>query len=459
MYVKSTLAGALLLKVAAAQQSVWGQCGGIGYTGPTNCAAGSYCSALNPYYSQCLPGAASTTTTSATTTRSTTASTSTTFVVTSIRTPITESTTKTRTTTASTSTTFVVTSIRTPITESTTKTRTTTTASTTTATAISCTSNTPPANAGSVQYAGINIAGFDFGCTTDGTCNGRVSAPPTQQFQHFRSDGFNTFRIPIGWQSLTPQLGGSLAGLTSQYDSTLQQCLQTGAYCVIDIHNYARWNGAIVGQGGPTDDQLVSLWTQLAQKYANQQKVWFGIMNEPHDVNIQTWAATVQKVVTAIRNAGAKTQPILLPGNNYASAGAFISSGSADALIQVKNPDGSTDGLIFDVHKYLDSDNSGTHVECVTDNIDSTFRPLSYWLRCKGRQAILSETGGGNVQSCVTYMNQQLAFLNQNSDVYLGYIGWGAGSFGPTYELTETPNSDGTDTLLVREALIPQFHP
>ncbi|KAF3916422.1 Exoglucanase [Orbilia brochopaga] len=35
------------------QQTHWGQCGGIGWTGPTNC--GSYtCTVLNPYYSQCL---------------------------------------------------------------------------------------------------------------------------------------------------------------------------------------------------------------------------------------------------------------------------------------------------------------------------------------------------------------------------------------------------------------------
>jgi cellulose 1,4-beta-cellobiosidase len=34
-------------------QTHWGQCGGIGYGGPTNC--GSYsCSTLNPYYAQCL---------------------------------------------------------------------------------------------------------------------------------------------------------------------------------------------------------------------------------------------------------------------------------------------------------------------------------------------------------------------------------------------------------------------
>lgn len=54
----------------------------------------------------------------------------------------------------------------------------------------------------------------------------------------------------------------------------------------------------------------------------------------------------------------ATTQLILLPGNDYTSAGEFISNGSADALSKVTNPDGGFDNLVFDVHKYLDSDNS-----------------------------------------------------------------------------------------------------
>ncbi|KAF3921878.1 hypothetical protein AA313_de0210397 [Arthrobotrys entomopaga] len=33
---------------------VYGQCGGIGWTGGTTCASGSSCKVLNPYYSQCL---------------------------------------------------------------------------------------------------------------------------------------------------------------------------------------------------------------------------------------------------------------------------------------------------------------------------------------------------------------------------------------------------------------------
>ncbi|KAI0787506.1 endo-1,4-B-xylanase A [Fomes fomentarius] len=51
---------AAFIPFALAQQApVWGQCGGIGFTGPTTCVAGSVCTAQNAYYSQCIPGTAS----------------------------------------------------------------------------------------------------------------------------------------------------------------------------------------------------------------------------------------------------------------------------------------------------------------------------------------------------------------------------------------------------------------
>ncbi|KAL7780827.1 glycoside hydrolase family 5 protein [Trichoderma afarasin] len=385
--------------VVAQQQTTWGQCGGIGYSGPTSCTSGTSCSTLNSYYAQCIPA---------------------TGIITS-----------TRTTLASTSAT------------------TTTSASRTT----SATSIPPPSSG--VRFAGINIAGFDFSCSTDGTCNVSGAYPPLKnydgannypdgvgQMQHFvKDDGFNIFRLPVSWQYLVnANLGGTLdATNLGYYDQLVQGCLATGAYCIIDIHNYARWNGKIIGQGGPTNAQFVSLWTQIATKYASEPRIWFGTMNEPHDVNITTWAGTVQAVVTAIRNAGATSQYISLPGTDYQSAGQIISDGGAAALSTIKNPDGSTTNLIFDVHKYLDSDNSGTNSICVTDNIDSAFAPLATWLRTNKRQAILTETGGGNTPSCEQYMCQQIQYLNQNSDVYMGYVGWAAGSFDPGYPLAETP--------------------
>ncbi|KAK4158922.1 glycoside hydrolase family 5 protein [Cladorrhinum sp. PSN259] len=332
------------------------------------------------------------------------------------------------------------------------------------------------AAASGVQFVGTNIAGFDFGCSIQGACDVTKVVPPISglggadgagQMQHFyKDDGMNIFRLPVGWQYLVNnQLGGNLnSGNFGKYDQLVQACLRTGAYCMLDVN--ARWNGQIIGQGGPQNSQFVSLWTQLATKYANQEKIIFGIMNEarhchqiniPHDVpDINKWADTVQEVVTAIRGV-AKNQMIALPGNDWTSAQAMPTK-SGPALLKVKNPDGSVDNLIIDVHKYLDSDNSGTHTECTTDNISNAFLPLATWLKENNRKAILSETGGGNTDSCKKYLCQQLRFLDQNADVFIGYIGWSAGSFSAqTYELSEVPTRNGngwSDSALVKACLV-----
>ncbi|KAI5120198.1 hypothetical protein M0805_006304 [Coniferiporia weirii] len=69
-----------LIPLAVAQQAEWGQCGGIGWTGATTCVSGTVCTALNDYYSQCLPSAStvsSSSTVSASSTSSAPTSTST----------------------------------------------------------------------------------------------------------------------------------------------------------------------------------------------------------------------------------------------------------------------------------------------------------------------------------------------------------------------------------------------
>ncbi|KAK6964747.1 glycoside hydrolase superfamily [Favolaschia claudopus] len=376
---------ALVAAVAAAsvrgQGAVWSQCESVavGWTGATTCVDGAVCTAQNDYYSQCVPGTA--------------------------------------TTTAST---------------------TVTSASKTTTTGPS---NTAAPGAGTLKFVGVNIAGFDFGCNTDGSCTASAAYPPLTQYYgkdgkgqmtHFvNDDGYNVFRLPVGWQFLTNNVIGPVNQTNLvEYDALVQTCLATGAYCIIDIHNYARWNKAIIGQGGPTNAQFAQTWSEIATFYKDTQKVIFGVMNEPHDIpDINLWAGSVQAAVTAIRNAGATTQMILLPGNDYTSAGTFISNGSGDGN------------------------------ECTTNNIDGAWAPLVQWLRANNRQAFNTETGGGNTASCVQYMCQQIAYQAQNSDVILGYVGWSAGNFDASYVLSELPSGSGsswTDTELVAQCMAPK---
>lgn len=105
--------------------------------------------------------------------------------------------------------------------------------------------------------------------------------------KHFvDNDGLNAFRLPVGWQFLVNnQCGGPLDQTNfAKYDDLVKACLVTGAWCIIDIHNYARWDGNIIGEsGGPSSEEFSSLWGQLAEHYAKEDKVVMGIMNEPHD--------------------------------------------------------------------------------------------------------------------------------------------------------------------------------
>ncbi|KIH86820.1 endoglucanase 2 [Sporothrix brasiliensis 5110] len=325
-----------------------------------------------------------------------------------------------------------------------------------------------------VQFLGVAMAGGDFGCDIDGSCPlSTATLPLTElghadgggQMKHFvEDDGVNMFRLPTSWQFLinndkevSDTFDPTNAG---RYDQFVKACLATGAYCMIDVHNFARFNGGIVGQGGPSDDMFVAIWAALAKMYADEPKVVFEITNEPHDLDLETWAATCQKVVNGIRNAGAKTQMILLPGTNFDSAATLISTGSADALLAITNPDGSTDGLYLDIHKYLDNNNSGQNAECTTNNIGN-FTMLATYLRQKKRQGLISETGASSEPSCMTDFCAQNAFINENADVYIGYVSWAAGQFDETYVLSLTPTlqPDGSykDNTLFSECVLAPY--
>ena len=265
-----------------------------------------------------------------------------------------------------------------------------------------------------------------------------------------------------------------------QYDTIVKSCLSLGAKCIVDLHNYARWNGGIVGQGGQcSNDDLASFWDQIVKRYqteANFRNIVFGVMNEPHDLDMNAWyavalggtslkalisrrATTVQTVVTRIRSSGATSQMILLPGTGYTSAAGF-NTNSAPALSKVTNPDGSTSGLVYDVHKYFDSDSSGTSSSCKDDpQIDSAFGPLATYLKSAGRKALLTETGGGDGTDCTGQdgpVSKAFDFMAQNSDVFLGWVGWAAGSFKIDYTISETP-SGSEDQPFLKDIIVGKF--
>lgn len=72
----------------------------------------------------------------------------------------------------------------------------------------------------------------------------------------------DSYRLPFGWQYMVGNSQASTSldqAFLSKYDTLVQAGLKAGAYVMLDLHNYARWNGGIVGQGGPSDEDVRTL--------------------------------------------------------------------------------------------------------------------------------------------------------------------------------------------------------
>jgi len=178
-------------------------------------------------------------------------------------------------------------------------------------------------------------------------------------------------------------------------------------------------------------------------------------MNEPHDISGSqwtNWVAACQLAVNAIRAAGATSQYIVLPGNFWTHPETWASGENNDMLSITDPATGDASLLLLDAHKYFDSDGSGTSTTCTTNAV-STFQSFVSFLRSKGRQALLTEFGGGNNAGCASYISQALSYLSDNSDVVLGFTAWSAGAFDNTYELNLGPNADGSDQYLWANAI------
>ncbi|POW22184.1 hypothetical protein PSHT_01491 [Puccinia striiformis] len=291
----------------------------------------------------------------------------------------------------------------------------------------------------------VNLAGWDFGAQTTGIYSGSTGvAPPKTQIPHFIKQNVNLLRVPVAWEFLQPEMNKPLnASNVKIYCEYIEEITSQGAFAIIDLHAYARYKGEIVGES-PTmpASVLVNLWLQLGGLFKHNNHVILGISNEPHDQSIEKWAVTVQEVVTALRTNDIYNI-LLIPGTDYTSLKAFPEW--YKVMKDVKNPDGSFEGLWFEVHRYLDTDNSGKSTECVDSHADEVVS-VAKMLKADGRQVLLGETGGGSTQSCMTYLPELVKAVVEAYPVFMGFAIWAAGSFGETYELVTTVKDESSPT-------------
>ena len=251
----------------------------------------------------------------------------------------------------------------------------------------------------------------------------------------------NVFRVPFLWETMQPTVGKNLDAAELGRLAPLVTTITTrGAVAILDPHDYARQNGETIGGPKVSDADFADFWGRLAARFRSDSRVWFGLVNEPHDLPTAQWLGSANAAVAAIRRAGAKNL-VLVPGNGWTGAHSWVEAGN-DAMLGLRDP---ADHTVFEAHQYLDADNSGSHPTVVSPTIGrERLAPFVAWCRKHHRQAFLGEFGGAADDASRAAVDDMVRAMEGDRDVWLGWTWWSAGPWWGDYMFTIEPK-DGKD--------------
>jgi len=165
---------------------------------------------------------------------------------------------------------------------------------------------------------------------------------------------------------------------------------------------------------------------ELAKRFADNEKVMFGLMNEPHDMPSALNLANLQAAVDGIRKAGAKNL-IIAPGNSWTGGHSWTQGGDEANSNWIHKLNDPLKNTAIDIHEYLDQDFSGGHTAC-TQDAAKNLAGVTAWLKQNKLKAFITEFGGSNTTACMTMLNDMLDYMAKNEE-YIGWTAWAAGPF------------------------------
>ena len=299
-----------------------------------------------------------------------------------------------------------------------------------------------------VQYAGVNIAGAEFAENRlPGTHIQDYSYPESTTIAYFAKKGMNIIRVPVRWERLQHQLEGELDPDEMQrLDTVIGTADSKGMRVIVDVHNYATYYGSTIGTQKVPTRALGDLWGKIAGRYKDNKEVIFGLMNEPTALQTETWLEAANIAIAKIRQAGAKNL-VFVPGNGWSSARSWVHGNygapNGRVMLNVADPENN---FSYEVHQYFNSDFTGTAADCQNLEIGvTTLTPFTQWARRHRKRGFLGEFGAGADKTCLHALDRVLRFMAENSDVWLGWTYWAAGTRWSDDYFTDIEPRDGKD--------------
>ena len=302
-----------------------------------------------------------------------------------------------------------------------------------------------PCAAGARPLVGVALSGPEL---NDNALPGKEGTdyiyPDAGTMRHFAALGATAIRLPVLWERLQPALGGALAsGELAHLDQAARDAHANGLRLIVDIHDYGRWRGRVVGDAIRAGD-FAGFWSALSaalNRMPGGRDIVFGLMNEPHDMAAGTWITAEQAAIEAIRANGAHNL-ILASGADWDGAHSVVADGNAALLQTLHDPAAN---MAIELHQYLDGNSSGTSPACVPPaEAAARLLPATGWLRENHLHGFLGEFAASRDPACLASLDAMLNVLDRNRDVWIGWTYWAAGPWWGDYMFSVQPK-DGHD--------------
>jgi endoglucanase len=230
---------------------------------------------------------------------------------------------------------------------------------------------------------------------------------------------------------------------------------------VLDPHNYARYFGNVVGTAALPNAAFADFWSRLAGQFKDNDRVIFGLMNEPNSMPTEQWLSAANAAIAAIRQTGAENL-VLVPGNAWTGAHSWTQNwyGTPNATVMLGVVDPGNN-FAYDVHQYLDTDSSGQSATIVSPTIGrERLVQFTNWLKSNDRRGFLgefaaanSQIGTGATQIGDEAIDNMLDYIEANDDVWLGWTWWAGGPWWGNYLFSLEPTNLGQPSQADRPAM------
>jgi endoglucanase len=239
---------------------------------------------------------------------------------------------------------------------------------------------------------GINLAGPEFGGKhLPGKLGHDYLFPNAVHLIYYKAKGFNAVRLPIKWERLQQKLYSDLdTAYLNEIQNFLMKAKQYQMDVVLDLHNYGRYKGKIIGSQQVPKTAFYDLWKRTAHALKNYPALMaYGLMNEPHNTK-GLWFQVAQSAVDGIRSED-KNKAIYIAGEHWSNAHMWS---RVNPKPFVNDP---ANNIAYEAHLYFDKDFSGRYQnpEQIYNKEDVYKRIKSFvlWLKKYNLKGIIGEWG------------------------------------------------------------------